>query len=103
MTRLIGASATMVALGLSVAGLLMLLIGIRKERAELIRAGYAALYVNFGLMITANLAMVWALVTNDFSVSYVAQVGSRSTPILMFSSDGLLKLSRAWLAPRPSK
>ena len=81
MTRLIGASATMVALGLSVAGLLMLLIGIRKERAELIRAGYAALYVNFGLMITANLAMVWALVTNDFSISYVAQVGSRSTPI----------------------
>ncbi len=31
-------------------------------------------------MILANLLMVYALVTHDFSVAYVAEVGSRSTP-----------------------
>ena len=33
-----------------------------------------------GTMIAANLLMVYALVTHDFSVRYVAEVGSRSTP-----------------------
>jgi cytochrome c-type biogenesis protein CcmF len=32
-------------------------------------------------LIGANLVMVFALVTHDFSVKYVAQVGSRSTPL----------------------
>ncbi|MCE9673710.1 heme lyase CcmF/NrfE family subunit [Myxococcus stipitatus] len=35
-----------------------------------------------GCMIAANLVMVYALVTHDFSVKYVAQVGSRDTPLL---------------------
>ena len=30
----------------------------------------------------ANLTMVYALVTHDFSVKYVAQVGSRATPLV---------------------
>ncbi len=34
-----------------------------------------------GSIILANLVMVYALVTHDFSVSYVAEVGSRSTPL----------------------
>lgn len=33
------------------------------------------------LMLLANLVMEWALVTRDFSVSYVAQVGSKATPL----------------------
>ena len=33
-------------------------------------------------MVGANLVMVYALVTNDFSVKYVAQVGSRATPLI---------------------
>ena len=35
-------------------------------------------YAFAGLMAAANLLMVYALVTHDFTVSYVAQVGSRS-------------------------
>jgi cytochrome c-type biogenesis protein CcmF len=35
----------------------------------------------FGCMTGANLIMVYALVTNDFSIKYVAQVGSRATPL----------------------
>src|SRR6185295_8208408 len=37
-------------------------------------------YAFAALMVCANLLMVYALVTRDFSVSYVAQVGSRSVP-----------------------
>ncbi|MFY1831652.1 heme lyase CcmF/NrfE family subunit, partial [Myxococcus fulvus] len=35
-----------------------------------------------GCMVAANLVMVYALVSHDFSVKYVAQVGSRDTPLL---------------------
>jgi cytochrome c-type biogenesis protein CcmF len=34
----------------------------------------------FACMLGANLVMEWALLTNDFSVKYVAQVGSLATP-----------------------
>src|ERR671914_225842 len=71
----------MVAFGAAIAGMLMAIIGAHLKRAELVRGAYAATYVNFGLLALASLAMVWALVTHDFSVSYVAQVGSRSTPL----------------------
>ncbi|HYO74850.1 MAG TPA: cytochrome c-type biogenesis CcmF C-terminal domain-containing protein [Thermoanaerobaculia bacterium] len=37
-------------------------------------------YLYAGLIISATLLMVYALLTHDFSVSYVAQVGSRSVP-----------------------
>jgi cytochrome c-type biogenesis protein CcmF len=35
----------------------------------------------FGCMAGSNLMMVYSLVTNDFSIKYVAQVGSRATPL----------------------
>ncbi|MGH9379019.1 MAG: heme lyase CcmF/NrfE family subunit [Thermoanaerobaculia bacterium] len=41
-----------------------------------------ALALTFALsMLLATLVMEWALVTHDFSVSYVAQVGSTATPL----------------------
>lgn len=38
-------------------------------------------YGSFGAMALAIVLMEYALLTNDFSVSYVAEVGSRSTPV----------------------
>jgi cytochrome c-type biogenesis protein CcmF len=38
-------------------------------------------YVFGGLMLFATLVMIYALVAHDFSVSYVAQVGSKATPL----------------------
>lgn len=35
----------------------------------------------FACMAGSNLMMVYSLVTNDFSIAYVAQVGSRATPL----------------------
>ena len=41
-----------------------------------------AMYAYAVLLLLANLSMVYALLGHDFSVSYVAQVGSRATPPL---------------------
>ncbi|MGH2600988.1 MAG: LuxR C-terminal-related transcriptional regulator, partial [Dehalococcoidia bacterium] len=46
-----------------------------------LEGGRRATYATFWLLLLANLAMVYALVTHDFSVDYVAQVGSRATPL----------------------
>ena len=77
----IGSSALLVALAVSVLGLVAAGAGGRQGNAVWIRGAYAAAYTNFGLLVIATIAMVTALVTHDFSVSYVAQVGSRQTPL----------------------
>ncbi len=41
-----------------------------------------AVYAFCACMILSNLTMVYALLSHDFSVKYVAQVGSRSTPTI---------------------
>jgi cytochrome c-type biogenesis protein CcmF len=56
-------------------------LGIRQHRREWIQLSYGAVYANCLLVTIAALTMVRALVTHDFSVSYVAQVGSRATPL----------------------
>src|SRR5689334_1408071 len=81
MTREIGSSAVMVAMGLAVLGVPLAINGARSGRRDLVQGAYAVVYTNWALLAIANLAMVWALVSHDFSVSYVAQVGSRATPL----------------------
>src|SRR5687768_6391941 len=43
---------------------------------------FRAVWGLFACMLAANLTMEYALLTHDFSVKYVAQVGSRETPTL---------------------
>jgi cytochrome c-type biogenesis protein CcmF len=81
MTRILGLSAVWIALLLSIYGMVAAVVGVRWRRRDLVRSAEAAVYVNFGLLTLANLAMVYALVTRDFSVGYVAQVGSHATPL----------------------
>ena len=50
----------------------------RWDAAAAVRAAWCA----FAALLAANVVMVVALVARDFSISYVAQVGSRSTPLL---------------------
>lgn len=80
MTRLLGLGATGLALALAVYGVVIIYWGSRRNRTDLIRSGQAAAYATFGLMTVANLSMIYGLLTHDFSISYVAQVGSRATP-----------------------
>ena len=46
------------------------------------RAAERAAWGAFAALAAANVVMVVALVAHDFSVSYVAQIGSRATPLL---------------------
>ena len=52
----------------------------RRPTAEGLRWTRLFAYAYAGLIGAANLLMIYALLTHDFSVSYVAQVGSRSVP-----------------------
>jgi cytochrome c-type biogenesis protein CcmF len=81
MTNSMGYSAIMLALAVSVGGAAMAFSGLRMGRVGLVSLGRRAAYVVFGLASLANLTMIYALVTHDFSVGYVAQVGSRATPL----------------------
>ena len=56
------------------------LSGVRRSTAGL-RLARRMAWVYFGAMALATLAMEYALVTRDFSVSYVAMVGSKATPL----------------------
>jgi cytochrome c-type biogenesis protein CcmF len=81
--RLIGYSATLFSLGLAIYGAIAAFWAVRARRPEVLSSVRTAAYTAFGLMIVANLAMIYGLVTHDFSISYVAQVGSRSTPFVI--------------------
>jgi cytochrome c-type biogenesis protein CcmF len=63
-------------------GVILTPVAIRTDRREWLQIVYGAVYTNFLMMTIACTAMIVALVTHDFSVSYVAAVGSRSTPLL---------------------
>lgn len=82
MTRLLGYNALVLALLATVVAFVLSVIGGRRERSDVLRLAYGAVHLQFGLITVATFAMIYALVSHDFSVSYVAQVGSRATPLL---------------------
>ncbi len=81
MTRVLGLAAVWMALVMSVYGIGAAVMGLTRRRPSLVASAFQAVYVIFALMTLATGAMIYALVTHDFSVDYVAQVGSRSTPL----------------------
>ncbi|MCC7195633.1 MAG: heme lyase CcmF/NrfE family subunit [Gemmatimonadaceae bacterium] len=81
MTRLIALDALWFALAVSAVGGIVAPIAIARGRREWVAIARAAVYSNFALVTVAIAAMIFALVTHDFSISYVAQVGSRATPV----------------------
>jgi cytochrome c-type biogenesis protein CcmF len=81
LTRVLGLTAIYTALLLGLYGAAAAVWAVRTRDSTLVRSARAAAYTNFVLLALANLAMVYALVTHDFSITYVAQVGSRATPL----------------------
>ncbi|HZD04223.1 MAG TPA: heme lyase CcmF/NrfE family subunit, partial [Longimicrobiales bacterium] len=80
MTAQIGTLALMVALPVALWGAGASLVGARRGHAALVASGRNAALAFFGLATLAVGAMEYALLTHDFSVGYVAHVGSRGTP-----------------------
>jgi cytochrome c-type biogenesis protein CcmF len=78
---LIGHGALLISVAVIVLGIGAGVMAGRLRTQDWINAVYSAVYTNFVLVTIATGAMVVALVTHDFSVSYVAQVGSRATPL----------------------
>jgi cytochrome c-type biogenesis protein CcmF len=78
--RILGFSAGATAFAVAFYGMVAAFMGVHRRDAALVRSARAAAYINFALMTIANLAMVYALLKHDFSIAYVAQVGSLSTP-----------------------
>ena len=81
MIGLVAHDALLVAWVVALFGMIVVPIAVSRRRPEWIQMAYGAIYTNCLLVTIAALAMVVALVTHDFSVSYVAQVGSRATPL----------------------
>jgi cytochrome c-type biogenesis protein CcmF len=79
-TGFVAHDALLVSLLVAAFGLIVAPFAARR-RANWIPVAYAAVYTNFFLVTVAVVAMIVALVTHDFSVSYVAEVGSRATPL----------------------
>lgn len=82
MTGLLAHDALLIAVVVVCFGAVLAPVAIRFGRRDWIQLAYGAVYTNFMLVSIAMALMVVALVTHDFSVSYVAAVGSRSTPLL---------------------
>ena len=77
----VGAGALRAALLLALWGLgAATYAGWKRDARALLSARYVALGA-FGLVLAADLAMVGALVTHDFSVVYVAENNARATPL----------------------
>ena len=78
----LGTLAVSVGFAAAVGGVAVLAVALRRDDRRLLRAGrHAALYV-LAAGIAAAAVMEWALVTHDFSLRYVADNGSRATPLL---------------------
>ncbi len=62
-------------------GGVVVFVGARSGRESLVTIGGDLGFVVLGFVVAACLAMEYALISHDFSVAYVAQVGSRETPL----------------------
>jgi cytochrome c-type biogenesis protein CcmF len=82
MNAAIGQSAVVLGLLASIAGIATLAVGLVKGRPQLLRAGRSYTWLILGGAILAALAMERALLTHDFSLTFVAHNSSRSTPLL---------------------
>ena len=87
MNALVGQNAVLLGLLGCIAGTLTIAVGLRNGQVNLLRAGRRYAWVLIAAAGVAVLAMERALVTHDFSVHYVAQNGSRSTPLIFTISS----------------
>jgi cytochrome c-type biogenesis protein CcmF len=76
----IGMVALALALGLSVYGAVAAVLGARRRRAILVESARTTSYSLLAMVVAANAAMLVALLSDDFSIRYVAENSSRATP-----------------------
>ncbi len=82
MTGVIGRSAALLGFLASIAGGTSLVIGLVRRRPTYMRAAWGYVWFVVAAAVTGFGAMEVALLRHDFSLQYVADNGSRSTPLL---------------------
>jgi len=78
----LGRAGLLLMLAASVFGALTVLYGIRRNDRRLLKQGPLYAYLAFGGILLSFLMMQRALITRDFSLAYIQQVGSADTPTL---------------------
>lgn len=81
MTAALGRLLILVSLAAATMGSVAALAALRTSSRELLAWTRRLTGVFVASMLAANLLMVWGLVAGDFSIGYVAQVGSRALPL----------------------
>ncbi|HEY8115204.1 MAG TPA: heme lyase CcmF/NrfE family subunit, partial [Actinomycetota bacterium] len=72
MPALVGTLSLAMALALALYGGIAAIVGARTGRPRVVESARTAAYSLFALVVVANLAMLAALLANDFSLRYVA-------------------------------
>jgi len=78
----IGSFAIVLALIVSAYSGLSIVFGLRTRRGEMIASSENGIKAIFFCLTLASLAMIYALVTRDFQVAYIAQYTNRSLPLI---------------------
>ena len=78
----VGRGAILLGLLVCAIGIIVTIVGIRRKDLRILRSSPRYAYAAFGAAVLAFVMMERALITRDFSLAYVQQVGSRSTPAM---------------------
>ena len=87
MNALLGQYAVLLGLLSCVAGIVTIGFGLRSGQPRLLRVGRTYVWIVLAAAVIAVAVMERALVTHDFSLSYVAANGSRKTPLIFTVSS----------------
>lgn len=82
MNAALGESAVLLSLLGALAGLVTLVVGLVKDKPNLVRIGRSYTWIILLGAVVATIAMQHALITHDFRLSYVVQNDSTQTPLL---------------------
>ncbi len=80
MAGFLGTATLAIALALAVYGGVAAVVGVRTRNASMVESARTTAYSLFALAAVANVVMLVALLSNDFSLRYVAENSSRATP-----------------------
>jgi len=80
LASVIGTFALFLALAVAVYGAVASFVGARSRNALMVESARTSSWALIGLVLIANLTMLVAILSNDFSLHYVAENSSRATP-----------------------
>ena len=82
MSAVLGTAAVALGLAAAVLGMATIAIGLRRHNPGMLRTGQRYVWLVLAGALLATAAMQYALISHDFSLKYVADNGSRTTPFL---------------------